>query len=92
MFDVEGHANSRLGGPGMEYLIEEQMEAEKRIPKNVKFNKAFDISKVWKILQIKNYWKSGAENQKFKVLNVHVSHLSHVSDPWDMLNNFCFHV
>ena len=30
----------------MEYLIDEQMEAEKRIPKNVKFNKAFDISKV----------------------------------------------
>ena len=30
----------------MEYLIEEQMEAEKPIPKNVNFNKAFDISKV----------------------------------------------
>ena len=46
MFDSEDHVNSWLGSPGMEYLIDEQMEAEKRIPKNVKFNKAFDISKV----------------------------------------------
>ena len=22
----------------------------------------------------------------------HVCHLSYVRDPWDMLNNFCFHV
>ena len=32
---------------------------------------------------------------KFWIFNVHSSHsihISHVNDPWDMLNNFCFHV
>ena len=31
-------------------------------------------------------------NLNFECLNVHMSHVIHVSDPWDMLNNFCFHV
>ena len=46
MFNDEGGANSRLASPGMEHLLEEQQEANKRIPKNVKFNRAFDIAKV----------------------------------------------
>ena len=36
MFDQEGGANSRLASPGMQHLLEEQLEANKRIPKNVK--------------------------------------------------------
>ena len=35
-----------VGSPGMEHLLEEQLEANKRIPKNVKFNRAFEIAKV----------------------------------------------
>ena len=46
MFNDEGGANSRLASPGMEHLLEEQQEANKRIPKNVKFNREFDIAKV----------------------------------------------
>ena len=33
--------------------------------------------------------QSKAGNQEFKYLN---SHMSHVSHPWVMLNNLCFHV
>ena len=46
MFNDEGGANSRLASPGMKHLLEEQFEANERIPKNVKFNRAFEIAKV----------------------------------------------
>ena len=46
MFDLQDNVNSRLGSPGMEYLIEEEQEANKKLKKNVKFNKAFDVAKV----------------------------------------------
>ena len=45
MFDMSGNVNSRLGSPGMEYLITEEQEANKKMKKNVKFNKAFDVAK-----------------------------------------------
>ena len=32
--------------PGMELLIEHQQAATKRLPKNVRFNKSFDVAKV----------------------------------------------
>ena len=32
--------------PGMEHLLQEQMEANKKLPKNVKYNKAFDVAKL----------------------------------------------
>ena len=46
MFDVQDNVNSILGSTGMEYLIEEEQEANKKVKKNVKFNKAFDVAKV----------------------------------------------
>ena len=35
MFDMSGNVNSRLGSPGMEYLITEEQDANKKIKKNV---------------------------------------------------------
>ena len=32
--------------PGMEYLLNEQMEASRKLPKNVKYNQAFDVAKL----------------------------------------------
>ena len=46
MFDQSGNINSRLGSPGMEYLLAEEQEATKKLKKNVKFNRAFDVAKV----------------------------------------------
>ena len=46
MFDNSEHLNSRLGSPGMEYLIAEEQEANKKLKKNEKYNKAFDVAKV----------------------------------------------
>ena len=42
---MSGNVNSRLGSPGMEYLITEEQDANKKMKKNVKFNKAFDVAK-----------------------------------------------
>ena len=39
-------SESRIGSPGMEYLIEEHQMANRRLKKNVKFNMAFEQSKV----------------------------------------------
>ena len=38
--------DDRLASPGMEHLIKEQMEENKKMKPNVKFNKAFDVAKV----------------------------------------------
>ena len=46
MFDMSGNVNSRLGSPGMEYLIAEEQETNKKMKKNEKYNKAFDVAKV----------------------------------------------
>ena len=47
--------------PGMEHLLREQMEANKKLPKNVKYNKAFDVAK-----QCAEYLKD-TPNQMFDV-------------------------
>ena len=38
--------NGQLGSPGMEHILLEQMEANKKIPENVKWNKAYEVAKV----------------------------------------------
>ena len=38
--------NNRLASPGMEHLIEEQMQQNKKLKSNVKYNKGFDVAKV----------------------------------------------
>ena len=43
---MSADVTSRLGSPGMEYLISEEQEANKKLKKNVKFNRAFDVAKV----------------------------------------------
>ena len=42
----DNRRNMRMGSPGMEHLIEEEQAANRRLKKNEKFNKAFDIAKV----------------------------------------------
>ena len=37
---------STPASPGMEHLLHEQMEANKKLPKNVKYNEAFDVAKL----------------------------------------------
>ena len=46
LFEMSENVNTRLGSPGMEYLLEEEQNANKKLKKNVKFNKAFDVAKV----------------------------------------------
>ena len=48
MDDIDADDNNVAtpASPGMEHLLREQMEANKRLPKNVKYNKAFDIAKL----------------------------------------------
>ena len=42
--DADDQNFATPASPGMEHLLKEQMEANKRLPKNVKYNKAFDIA------------------------------------------------
>ena len=46
MIAESDEVTERLGSPGMEHLIEEEQRANKKMKKNVKFNKAFDVAKV----------------------------------------------
>ena len=47
--------------PGMEHLLNEEMEANKKLPKNVKYNEAFDVAKL-----CAEYLKN-TPNQMFKL-------------------------
>ena len=38
--------DSRLASPGMEHLLKEQMETNKRLPENIKWNQSYEIAKV----------------------------------------------
>ena len=44
--DNEAEEVSAPASPGMEHLLHEQSEANKKLPKNVKYNEAFDVVKL----------------------------------------------
>ena len=47
--DSEGFSDDNVeapGSPGMECLLREKNEENKKLPKNVKFNKSFDVAKM----------------------------------------------
>ena len=44
--DVAQEDFAAPASPGMEHLLREQMEANKKLPKNVKYNKAFDVAEL----------------------------------------------
>ena len=44
--DVAQEDFAAPASPGMEHLLRKQMEANKKLPKNVKYNKAFDVAEL----------------------------------------------
>ena len=59
--DNEAEEVSAPASPGMEHLLHEQSEANKKLPKNVKYNEAFDVAKL-----CAEYLKN-TPNQMFKI-------------------------